>query len=500
MYCNDIGESKIITKDLGQGNLLPKEEEEGSCFYLLLSSILFGNADRYMDIRLFLYHVYLGISRMNPSSPIFQEKNLREKFYKGEEEMKDLYSFIDSIMQVCLEMMEEMSSDELKSMKLSTALECLQDMKNVNEGSGEVVSENDTIEGYDLLKLFHFYASKQVDLKHWGGDVDFSVISSVYSLQFKILDVTSDSSKNEDGTRLWKGYSNDLCSKFEFLSNLFKRDGEDVTNVYVSRVEGQHFIRIFPNTEIRQTEDILKASEFDIVNKSVREWLLNRESKVYKLSGFSKILQINEDDEEEYLEVGPMFAVRDFEAPFLETGLLKYYVKFFLDPLITESNNIIQYMGKNICSPRFATFRPESCLHPKIIEMSVAWFNRYKKDQKMLFIDGSTCQRVCKDYDDNDKDLVLLLNQMKKHDTFVFVFMISKNNVIVIFTEKKRGRGKKNAKYTLTLHDNQITDIRKIKSSTKPIFYILYKSLVKDIPLNECKEASIFSMIDAKFS
>lgn len=61
------GKETLQVKDFGQG----RGEKEGSCFFLVMASILLKDEKRYMELRYFFYYFYTAIASMDIDSDIF---------------------------------------------------------------------------------------------------------------------------------------------------------------------------------------------------------------------------------------------------------------------------------------------------------------------------------------------------------------------------------------------------------------------------------------------
>jgi hypothetical protein len=239
---------------------------------------------------------------------------------------------------------------------------------------------------------------------------------------------------------------------------------------------------------------ILQKSKINELNTNVRGWLENRDGKLLNLTGYATIEITDSKLGSRSIIVGDCFAVHDFELPILKDTLLPYLIGK-IDTLKTEKSDSYMLWDNSISIMCLLTLRPTSWVDYGVVLLYIELLNQQKVNNKMVFIDGSVGQRVCKDYDDKDPELLKTMEDIRNHDILIFVCMLSRNNYFILSHTKNR----KKTKFTLTVIDNQNTDFKKIKSWSIPIIYILYKSLIKNLPILECSNPKQFSKIENKF-
>jgi hypothetical protein len=138
------------------------------------------------------------------------------------------------------------------------------------------------------------------------------------------------------------------------------------------------------------------------------------------------------------------------------------------------------------------SLRPTSCIDYGVTFLVIEWLNRSRKEETMIFIDGSIAHRVCKDYEDDHPELQPMMDMIRKHDQLIFVCMLARNNYFILTHNKAR----KKSKIMLNLIDNQNTDIKRMKSWSRPILYILYKSMIQNLTLKQCSKTAQFLQIE----
>ena len=177
-----------------------------------MSDIIFGITDKYVDIWLYLYHLYLGLSLMSPDLFLFDKTKVYEMSDTIKFKFDRLLAFLNSIINLALT--EENFLDE----KIVTDRNIVRHIhKSQREKHFHTSPE-------DILTILYQYASLQVDLEHWGGDLDFLIFASFFNINFKILEVRSKGIKQADGKRLWSGRSTDAFNKLPMLSDIFNTE------------------------------------------------------------------------------------------------------------------------------------------------------------------------------------------------------------------------------------------------------------------------------------
>jgi hypothetical protein len=297
IYKDVEGNKTIAVKDYGQG----PNEYEGSCFYRVMAKILFNDENRYMDIRYFFYYLYTAFSMMDANSEVFQyDKHVNGVNDAGKTEAENEadrkeWNGLQDLLNQLVSLFEEriwefyVKDEEVQNKyKLVKVRKLITEMQQAKENSSGYLCRP------DIQHIFQALGSANIDIQFWGGDLEFTLLRSIFNIRPTTVEVIADQkTKDEEGLRRWSANVNEATGKISFIYKFFKDRFPEVP-VFLGRIESTHFVLLSPLEEelidssaeaedeasYQALYDATMSNTFSSEKNFVREWLGDRRGKL----------------------------------------------------------------------------------------------------------------------------------------------------------------------------------------------------------------------------
>jgi hypothetical protein len=199
--------------------------EKNACFYLTISYLLFGSEAHYMEIKIALSHIFELLGRLPKDHKMWS---------------------IDTLVLQILDLQDLLQSEDDDMVDEPTSVA-------VTTQELEESSNNSIDEASRLLKCM---AKRVMFPDHWGGDIEFNLLASLFNVRFSCVSASSQKinaktkrvNKKYRNLRKWSVICNHSLEPLTEFSTTPVNEMESLTHFVLAQMSQRHFGTLRPQS------------------------------------------------------------------------------------------------------------------------------------------------------------------------------------------------------------------------------------------------------------